>query len=917
MAIDKWCGKAYKQGDPPVVPDGMISPPTISPVLLIDVAVRPRMNLYLDGESEASFIVDTTASYIHGQPYNNPNSASSDHTELRARSNLTVNSGADDRLNVRILHTDTGRAIIPQAGIAFNTTSRDYSITLASFKPRQAPWPITLELTKKDGTKFTATTELRYLPNPQAPQSITRIDSLTGGLQVRSNGPSWEPFFPYSFYLGGPWLEEDRGNLKKFKDLGYNVLHIVPGGEGIGYDLRQLDAWFDEAQQLGLWIMFDMRWTYQNTEYVRTQVDRYKKRKNMLLWYTADEPDGHEDPPSAPSKSYNFIKQLDPYHPISLCLNCQNYYFQEYSSGADIIMADTYPIGTNTEYSTKYHTPCNTTYGDCGCDNCHTSPISPPLSNIPSRLTLWNQFQTQLGLPRKPLWSVPQAFTAQDFWTRTPTIREVIAMTMLSVNHGATGIVMWVFPTAEELIFITSQFSKWMTSPQVIKFLLEVQWQKVGVTIDGGGQGEQTVDASMWRRYGQCLVSVVNMGEEATRGDVRLELPGDVKVKGEGTVFWSGGGWKVEGEKTLIEMSHPIPPPPILAPSRSTTAPTSQQPQPQHHHHIHRPHRSHHHHHHHHRDKSVPQSAILPTTSNPFKDNSFGDLLSPIAKVGSRLDYYGRHEREKEDVERKVAEDEETVRRRENAREEKERHTWREVEKRKRARVEGEKDLNKKLTTLSTLSTATTRRLDYTHYSLLSHLSSLVSTLSALSSLSSSTSSHLESFENSINECTRSTQGQIKQITTQKFAGQNDRAEALKARVKGVRDRVEMLEGRLNGVREKIEREERGEREKGRRRDWRWKCTAGFLMGLLGVLALGAMLRSGAREGQGVRIKIIGETTIGGYSEYGLQEIGNGTTTAPTSEGLKRENYKAPTTRTPRIHDVDGWEPRLRMLDEL
>ncbi|KAL8936361.1 MAG: hypothetical protein Q9211_004228, partial [Gyalolechia sp. 1 TL-2023] len=183
---------------------------------------------------------------------------------------------------------------------------------------------------------------------------MTRIDSLRDGLQIRSYTPEWEPFFPYSFYLSGPWLESSSGNMKKFKELGYNILHIVPGGEGIGYDLEQLDKWFDEAEQIGLWIMFDMRWTYKNFHHVKIQVERYRSRRNMLLWYTADEPDGHQDSPDAPGKSYSYIKSLDPYHPISLCLNCQNYFFQEYTAGTDIIMADVYPIGTNTEYSTKY-----------------------------------------------------------------------------------------------------------------------------------------------------------------------------------------------------------------------------------------------------------------------------------------------------------------------------------------------------------------------------------------------------------------------------------------------------------------------------------------------------------------------------------------------------------------------------------
>ncbi|KAL8979409.1 MAG: hypothetical protein Q9177_006152, partial [Variospora cf. flavescens] len=420
----------------------MIKPPDISPVLLLDVSIRPRHNFYLADETSVSFIVDAKASHIHGQPYNDPQETPDQQIELRDHANTTTGQfQKGDVLAVKIFHTDTGVDIITIAAIAFDETDREYSISLESFQPRLTPWPITLELRKRDGTKFRATTELSYLPIPGGPQSFSRIDSLRNALQVRNEGPYWQTIFPYTFYVSGAWLAESPDNLKKLSSLGYYILHIVPSGDGIGYDLDQLDAWFDEAEAIGLWIMLDMRWTYQNRDYVRTQVERYKRRKNMLLWYTADEPDGHGDPLDAPSKAYAFIKSLDPYHPISLCLNCQNYHFQEYSAGADIILADVYPIGTNTEFSNKYHTPCNTTYGDCGCDNCHTSPSSPALANIPSRLALWSQFQTQLGLPRKTFWTVPQAFTAQDFFTRTPTPREVVAMAMLGMNHGANGAV--------------------------------------------------------------------------------------------------------------------------------------------------------------------------------------------------------------------------------------------------------------------------------------------------------------------------------------------------------------------------------------------------------------------------------------------------------------------------------------------
>lgn len=77
--------------------------------------------------------------------------------------------------------------------------------------------------------------------------------------------------------------------MATFKDYGYNILHILPAG-GLGYNFTQLDELMDEAQSLGLWIMYDMRWTYQDMALVEWQVSRLKARPNMLLWYTADEP---------------------------------------------------------------------------------------------------------------------------------------------------------------------------------------------------------------------------------------------------------------------------------------------------------------------------------------------------------------------------------------------------------------------------------------------------------------------------------------------------------------------------------------------------------------------------------------------------------------------------------------------------
>ena len=79
-----------------------------------------------------------------------------------------------------------------------------------------------------------------------------------------------------------------------------------------------------------------------------------------ILWghswplLTTVQTDGHGNPSSWSMEAYNTIKTLDPYHPVSLCLNCDNYNFEEYSAGADILLSNLYPIGTDTTFSNIY-----------------------------------------------------------------------------------------------------------------------------------------------------------------------------------------------------------------------------------------------------------------------------------------------------------------------------------------------------------------------------------------------------------------------------------------------------------------------------------------------------------------------------------------------------------------------------------
>jgi hypothetical protein len=264
--------------------------------------------------------------------------------------------------------------------------------------------------------------------------------------------------------------------------------------------------------------------------------------------------DGQVDPLNAPKEAYDLIKSLDPYHPVSLCLNCENYHFEEYAAGADIILSDVYPVGTNTSWSTKYETVCNATYGCCGCDNCVGNNN---LSNVPARLDTFRGYQDQLGLLYKPLWGTPQAFGNSEFWKQTPTEQELIVMSFLSINHGAMGIIMWTFPTTPELINATSMLAQVLILPWS-KFILQGALLS-GLTIDGA----PTADASAWLCGDWMLLSIVNPSHEEVVGPLVMKLPAGFRTRGIGmpgdgkSIEWRLPSNKPEDSDRLVKNGLP------------------------------------------------------------------------------------------------------------------------------------------------------------------------------------------------------------------------------------------------------------------------------------------------------------------------------------------------------------------------
>ena len=282
-SIDTWCGKAYRPSDPATDPGGCIDKHSLSPAPVLALEIRPHVQPYLEEDVNGAFIIDAPLSYIR--------SVTGGSILLKWQkaldTNLLSNVSELDLISYDIFRTDTGGRIFGPALVALNSSGNTVGFSLAEFKPSLIPYNISLMASDTAGYSYTATTQLLRLPGRTDGGSVTKIDNLYGSLLTK--GTIWKPLFPYSFYLNGNWLAEDPNNMARLRSYGYNVLHIVPAG-GLGYNFTQLDEWLDEAQRVGLWLMYDMRWTYQNSTLVEWQVNRLKARPNLLLWYTADEP---------------------------------------------------------------------------------------------------------------------------------------------------------------------------------------------------------------------------------------------------------------------------------------------------------------------------------------------------------------------------------------------------------------------------------------------------------------------------------------------------------------------------------------------------------------------------------------------------------------------------------------------------
>ena len=116
-------------------------------------------------------------------------------------------------------------------------------------------------------------------------------------------------------------------------------------------------------------------------------------------------------------------------------------------------------------------------------------------------------------------------------------------MTMLSINHGAKGIIMWTFPTTSELVSVTSALAELLTN-KCADLLLGTDLSS-GLAVEGA----PAADVSFWKDEQRMLLSIVNPSYEDVVGLVKFQLPINVMAYSL-TSLWGENRWEAVDDGT-------------------------------------------------------------------------------------------------------------------------------------------------------------------------------------------------------------------------------------------------------------------------------------------------------------------------------------------------------------------------------
>lgn len=339
-----------------------------------------------------------------------------------------------------------------------------------------------------------------------------KADRLTGTLVVDGL-----PFIPVGFYCSWP-LEPSFPEQEVVR--GFNLLS--PYWKIDKKSRKERIRFMDRCAELGMKVNYNLcsvaggggnttsrsdgMSREEKMDLLRDEVELLKDHPALLAWYIADEPVGQGMPADSLKPAYDLIKELDPYHPISVVFMAPHM-AGSYREVMDIAMTDPYPV-----------------------------PHGPILDAENYVKDLQDLFRYD-----KPVWLVPQAFGGNEWWTREPTAGEVRAMTYLGLVKGAAGIQYFIRKgpnatpksqatwgecgaMAQELIALTPALTSGQPAPEIFPSSREIR-------------------AKVYNQFGMFTVLVVNVSPEPQEFSLKMD---EIDLTMQGEVMFEGRRINIE-----------------------------------------------------------------------------------------------------------------------------------------------------------------------------------------------------------------------------------------------------------------------------------------------------------------------------------------------------------------------------------
>lgn len=302
---------------------------------------------------------------------------------------------------------------------------------------------------------------------PPKPNAV-KIDNVRSGLIVDGL-----PYLPFGFY--SHVANKEMVNTQVFK--GFNLFSPYSGGPHTEEQRARIREWMDQCVEVGMKVNYHIRWgetkwTEETRTQLRTEIKAFRDHPALLSWYIADEPVGKGISPEHLKKVYQFVKKIDPYHPVTVVFMSSTK-ADSFKDTLDIAMVDPYPIP-------------------------HGSVTS--VSNAVNKLS-------QGFNHSKPIWVVPQAFGGAEWWAREPSAQEERVMTYLAFINGATGIQYFIYtprahPKSPRLWAECGNLS--LESAELTPALLSVEPQ-LEVTCE-----PSSVQVGAWKERGMVTILAAN-----------------------------------------------------------------------------------------------------------------------------------------------------------------------------------------------------------------------------------------------------------------------------------------------------------------------------------------------------------------------------------------------------------------------